>query len=66
MIKSSLPLSLTVAVSLIICASSWCYYHQFIHTDEVYEASYSPDGSKVVLASKDGNNYIYNALTMLV
>ena len=64
------PLNVLVQFCLLACllptANSWCYFGMFTHTNDVHEASYSPDGSKVVIASKDNNHYIYNALSFLV
>ena len=50
----------------IVPITPWCFYNEYIHSDDVYGASYSPDGGKVVIASKDGKNYIINALSMQI
>ena len=50
----------------IVPLTAWCFYNEYMHSDDVYGASYSPDGSKVVIAAKDGKNYIINAISMQV
>lgn len=59
-----LPL-LLIFIHFPLC-SSWCHYGRLTHTNDVYEASYSPDSSKVVVASKDNNHYIYNPVSFQV
>ena len=42
----------------------WCLYKTHPHTDTLYEASYSPNGKVIVLASKDGNNYALESISL--
>lgn len=67
MITKLYTLTLLSLISVLLkSGTSWCYFGMFTHTNDVLEASYSPDGSKIVVASNDNNHYIYNALSFLV
>jgi WD40 repeat protein len=62
MVRSLLNLLLIVALGCLLTpVGSWCFYGKFKHSNDVYQVSFSPDGSKVVVASKDNNHFIYNA-----
>ena len=45
---------------------TWCLYGSFTHSDDVYEASYSPDGGRILIATKDGKNDVYDAFSLTV
>jgi WD40 repeat protein len=59
-------LFLVVVALLMVSGAPWCYYGKVGHTNDVYEATYSPDGSKIVVASRDGRHYIYDALSFAI
>ena len=42
--------------------STWERTRQWTHTDDVFEASFSPDGNYIAIASNDGNNCVYDAV----
>lgn len=46
---------------LFLVASPWCLYHSFRHDDNLYEASYSPDGALVAVGSDNGKHRIYSS-----
>ena len=63
---SSFPFNFTILLSIFVGCSAWCFYNEYLGTGEIYGVDYSPDGSKIVIAAKDGKNYIINARNMQV
>ena len=42
--------------------SAWTKTHQWTHSNDIFEASFSPDGNYIAIASNDGNNCVYDAV----
>ena len=54
-------ISITFFILANTATQPWCFNGSFSHSDDVYEATYSPDGTKILVASKDGDHAIYDA-----
>lgn len=63
---SSFPFNFIILLSICVGCSAWCFYNDYLGTDDIFGVNYSPDGSKIVIASKNGDNYIINARNMQV
>jgi hypothetical protein len=48
---------------LLTSSNSWCYFNKFSTANDVFEASYSPDGQYIVVAINDKRNYVYETAT---
>lgn len=53
-----------IFLSLLItfAGSAWTETHSWTHSNDVWEASFSPDGNYLAIASNDGNNCVYDAV----
>ena len=64
MIALNHPIFKVILLSLLItfADSAWNKTEQWNHTNDVFEASFSPDGNYIAIASNDGNNCVYDVV----
>jgi WD40 repeat protein len=58
---------LTLLLGLLAAgARPWCLYGSFTHSNDIFDASWSPDGNMIVVGGKDNKQWVYDSKSFAV